>query len=313
MLKMAKGDFESAMVEKIDFFIVGAPKCGTTALVKYLGKHSNVFFPPFINRNVGKIEPNHFATDLLAPTNPFGRRDYFLSFYSDAPKDSLLGDASVDHLYSKVAARNIHLYNPKAKIIIMLRNPADFLFSYYNEMRWGLAETKGTIEAALRSDHCSGERSYKLDYIGYASFAGQVERYLQVFPRDQVLILKFDDFVSRTDHVYDEVLNFLGLPKFPIDMFERVNPSKLVRFRALRKLVKKPPRVIVKVVRVLAPHTQLRNILRRYANLIETKLNYKVGKLKYSEKTRKELLVRFAPEVLRLAEVTGLDLADWQC
>lgn len=126
-------------MHKVDFFIVGFMKSGTTALASFLSQH------PDICISVPK-EPGYFATDFMEESDNFhGKKVYFKvrthQQYSDIYKHSepsqKSGEASTAYIYSKVAAENIKKYNPRAKIIIMIRNPIDFLHAlhmqYLNE------------------------------------------------------------------------------------------------------------------------------------------------------------------------------------
>ncbi|NLF38083.1 sulfotransferase, partial [bacterium] len=100
-----------------DFFIVGAPKSGTTALHAYLGRHPSIFVP-------ARKEPHFFGSDIVSPA--FVRdRDAYLSLFAGATTEARVGEASIWYLYSKRAAREIKEFNPDARIIIMLRNPVD--------------------------------------------------------------------------------------------------------------------------------------------------------------------------------------------
>lgn len=109
-------------VEKTNFFIVGAPKSGTTALVTYLTHNPEVYmFNP--------KEPNWFCTDFpeLGETNSLLGYHNFFSCAND--KHKAVGEASTIYLYSKAAAENIFKYNSNSKIIIMVRNPVQLVYS----------------------------------------------------------------------------------------------------------------------------------------------------------------------------------------
>src|SRR5665648_698992 len=118
-------------MKKVDFFIVGQPKSGTTALAQFLEEH------PEITITIPK-ETGFWARDLMDESEAFhstknfqtvrSMEEYTNSF-KHANKDQLVGDASTTYLYSKTAAKEIKKYNPKAKIIIMLRNPMDMVYS----------------------------------------------------------------------------------------------------------------------------------------------------------------------------------------
>src|SRR5947209_20289335 len=96
-----------------DFFIVGAPRCATTALNDYLGRHPDIYVPEV-------KESHHFATDLLSRDDCYRSADNYLALFAGATDEFVIGEASVFYLYSKDAARNIYEFNKRARIIVML-------------------------------------------------------------------------------------------------------------------------------------------------------------------------------------------------
>ena len=109
--------------KKPGFFIVGAPKCGTTSFYHYLRQHPQIFMPD-------NKEPHYFGSDLKKRSDEFIKtEEEYLSLFKDADSSQMAGEASTFYLYSKAAQKEIKGFNPHAKIIIMLRNPIDFLHS----------------------------------------------------------------------------------------------------------------------------------------------------------------------------------------
>jgi hypothetical protein len=103
---------------KPGFFLVGAPKCGTTSLHDHLAQHPALFLPAV-------KEPTFFGADVpLLPA--VGSLDAYVALF-DAGAGRLCGEASTNYLASTSAAREIHDFNPGARIIVALRNPVDFL------------------------------------------------------------------------------------------------------------------------------------------------------------------------------------------
>src|SRR4051812_29453240 len=100
-----------------DFFIVGAPKCGTTALYEYLASHPYVFMPK-------TKDPHFFCEDMVGSRHAADLKDY-LALFSDAGPDQIVGEASVWYLFSEVAISKIFALRPDAKFIVMLRDPVE--------------------------------------------------------------------------------------------------------------------------------------------------------------------------------------------
>jgi len=100
---------------KPNFFIVGAPKCGTTSMTEYLKQHPDIFIPE-------EKEPHYFGSDLEYPRITKTEAQY-LRLFSEAQDERRLGEASVWYLFSQRAAQEIYEFNPLSRIIIMLRTP----------------------------------------------------------------------------------------------------------------------------------------------------------------------------------------------
>ncbi|MFI5136136.1 MAG: sulfotransferase, partial [Chitinophagales bacterium] len=111
-------------IRKPDFFIVGAPKSGTTSLYFYLKSHPEIFLPR-------RKELLYFCDDLHF-MYPILNEQQFLDYYVDVKSERAVGEVSVWNLYSKNAAKNIFRFNPEAKIIAIIRNPADALYSLHS-------------------------------------------------------------------------------------------------------------------------------------------------------------------------------------
>jgi len=109
-----------------NFFIVGAPKCGTTAWVEYLESHPDICFS-------SAKEPHFFNTDF--PGFRWANSlDEYLLFFNECEGTKVIGEASVQYLYSNDSAKNIAGISPSAKILIFLRSPSSFLRSYHNQL-----------------------------------------------------------------------------------------------------------------------------------------------------------------------------------
>src|SRR5919106_4688265 len=107
-----------------DFFIVGAPKCGTTSLASYLDAHPQIFMSPV-------KEPKYFFFD--APElRVIDRLESYQRLFARAEPDQLCGEASTAYLFSKAAVPAILEANPAAKIIAMVRNPLEMVVSYHS-------------------------------------------------------------------------------------------------------------------------------------------------------------------------------------
>lgn len=227
-----------------DFFIVGAPKCGTTAMANYLGQHPEVGM-------CARKETHYFADDLRARlVVKSGQRpparDLYLSLFSGVQDRRRLGEASVWYLYSAAAPCAIKAFSPAADILVMLRNPLEMLPSLHSQFVYVGIEPEEDFERALALDE-ERERSGAprgfppRSYRSAVRYAEQVERYLETFGADHVHVITYEAFRDRTLDAYCGTCGFLGVDAAFTPEIAVVNPNKRVRSRAVRRLVRRPP------------------------------------------------------------------------
>jgi len=294
---------------KPDFFIVGAPKCGTTALHLYLRQHPDVFMP-------AEKDHNHFATDLVPATDPYRDRDHYLKLFAGARTEKCVGETSVFHLYSVEAAANIHAFNADAKIVVMLRDPLSWLASYHSQMLYNGDEDLADLEAALAAEvsRRRGEGvpanlrfAERLLYRDVGRFAEQVERYFDRFGRDAVHVILQDDFAKDSKTIFHQTLEFLRVDSGFEPEFATLNPNKVVRSPWLNDFLRRPPAWVATPVMALLPRVMrqsLRVRLRR-ANASEGE------RAPLDPSFRKRLAQEFRPDVDRLEVLLGRDLSHW--
>src|SRR5918992_850312 len=196
-----------------DFFIVGAPKCGTTALYTYLGRHPDVYVP---NRK----ELRFFGSDLEIRDRIPLTMDEYVGYFADAGDARRVGTAYVWYLYSTRAAEEIHRFAPGAAILVMLRNPVDMLYALHAEHLTNGNEDITDFTSALDAEPLRSEGRripvhahlpQGLLYSTVPRYAEQLERYFDRFGRDRVHVSIFEDFVADPVAGYRQVLAFLGL------------------------------------------------------------------------------------------------------
>ena len=245
-----------------DFFLVGAPRCGTTALSIYLTRNPQVCF-------ARPKEPHYFAKISDIPGADELKRDYLDRHFSHCTAEHrALGEGSVSYLYAPGAIERILHFNPKAKFIVQLRNPLKMLPSYHLRMQFLLQEDEtdfGTAwahEAARKKGeniprHCLEPRL--LYYSEVAKYGAQIEQLFKVAGREQTHVIVFDDFVSDTLGVYRRLLEFLDLDYDGQTGFERRFGSHMYRYRWLQQLLFVPATSDGKIVESLQRRTRKYN------------------------------------------------------
>ncbi len=292
-----------------NFFIVGAPKCGTTSLNEYLKAHARVFVST-------PKEPFYFCTDFPRARKVRSEADYLDLFQDVRPHHSVAGEASAVYLYSQVAIERIHEFNPAARLIVMLRNPLELVPSLHAQLVFGLHEDEPDFGRAwhLQSERAAGKQvppfclaPQFLDYRSFGLLGRQLERLMSWFPREQVMLLFYEDFSQATGRCYQEVLQFLRLPDDGRQAFPRLNRRKVHRsskFAALRRLLElRHPQLAETVrggVKRLGLEAPLQAVLRR-----------NIARRPLSPEMRQTLHDAFAEDIGRLADLSGRDLSHW--
>lgn len=291
-----------------NFFIVGAPKCGTTSMYAYLGGHPEIFFPEV-------KEPHHFASDIHSPLY-IRDRERYLALFSAGRGKKVIGEASVWYLYSKMAAEEIRHFSPEAKILVMLRNPVEMVHSYHSQrLAWGNEEIRDFGEALdaeparRRGMRLPKRNPYPVEGLYYseiARYAEQLQRYLDRFGREQVHVVLFDDFKRDTERVYEGVLRFLEVDSRYRPRFSVENPNRSRRSMLLHNLLYHAPSGVVAGAKLVVP-PPLRKPLWRF--LARANTAYR-SRPPITAEQRRRLIGYYREEILRLAEMIDRDLAS---
>ena len=291
-----------------EFFIVGAFKAGTTALYEYLRAHPQIFM------SVPK-EPMYFGQDLT-PRYTRMTEDEYLGLFRGAADDQRAGEASPWYLYSTSAAREIHAFNPDARIIIMLRNPVDVMYSQHNQLVFNQREDLADFDQALAAedDRLAGRRlptdairPEALYYRRSVRFPEQVRRYLDVFAADRVHFIVFDDLVRDPQGVFRSTLEFLGVDATVAVDLSVYNPSKTARSGRMQRLIFAPR----------GPMRRLFGALRRFPlmhrlrDALVSANSQTAARPRMDPDLRARLTAEFAPQVAELGSIIGRDLSPW--
>lgn len=297
-----------------DFFIVGAPKCGTTALSEYLRNHRNILMS-------WPKEPHYFAKDFDRYRR-LRTRDEYMRLFSGRTGDHLVaGEASVWYLYSSAAAQGIHEFNPQARIIVMLRNPVDMLHSLHSQLLFTFREDEPDFEKSWRLQACrkDGHRlpakclePSHLQWREVARFPAQLRRVFQSFDKDQVKIIIMEDLVSSAREVYEDVLEFLGVPSDGRKEFPRINVNTVHRRPGLGRFFYHPPRLLRWMeprVRRLMSSLGIREFRAWHRVLSFSSVTAKRPPLPAT--FRAELVEVFREDVHELSSLLNRDLSHW--
>jgi hypothetical protein len=205
-----------------DLLIIGGQRCGTSSLYKWLGRHPNV--APSLRKEIEYFSVNHARGD-----------DWYRAHFpmtlrrraSAAIGRSLVTfEATPDYLFDPRAPARARALVPEAKLIALLRDPADRAVSHYY-LNARLGDEPLDLEAAMRAEEervrnewarVAEQPNYRaiplrrFSYVARGRYAEQLERWLEVYPRHQLLVLRSEDLYAEPAETYRRILGFLDLP-----------------------------------------------------------------------------------------------------
>jgi hypothetical protein len=295
------------------FFVVGAPKAGTTAVYHWLRSHPDVFLPSV-------KEPSYFAyagSSAIPKNGPYDpdyvrqitvNRDSYAELY-DAAGTRLTGDISPVYLLDEYVAGRIAMARPDARIIILLRDPVERAFSQFMHHVRDSFEPCETFEEALEQEekrfidgwspgHC---------YATHGHYLSQIEKYFAVFPKEQILVLEYQDLQDAPEHCWRQICEHLRIEPIVLVRNERVNSTRdLVDVSGrprLERRLKHPGPAQALLKRLMPPRlrAKLRHFLEGPRRLVPV----------LREDTTRSLAGRYQSERCQIERLTGLSLAHW--
>jgi len=292
-----------------DTFVLGAPKCGTTALTRYLEAHPQLFV-------ADRKDIHYFGADLGFRNRARETRTTYLQRFAspEAARAARRVDSSVWYLYSRQAAEEMAAFTPDARGIALVRHPVDAMYALWSQLRLnGLGdETIDSFEAALAAepDRAAGRRipahtplPEALLYRQVVSFSGQLERAFTALGRDRVHVIVQEEMKADTAGTLRTLFQWLGVdPDVSVDT-RPVNTAKAVRSEGLRRLLRYTPAGLKSAVPVgvrQAVSKRLRGLNARHAR-----------RTPLSDATRARLMTELQPEVDRIEAVLGRSIAAW--
>ena len=295
------------MTPKPNFFILGAPKCGTTSMAAWLGRHPAIYMPD-------KKEPNFFNTDINEPPI-YGVGtlcDHEALFAAATAAQHVIGEASVFYLSSTVAVANILHYQPDARFIVMLRNPVEMAPALHAEMLIHGLENIGDFRTAWDLQYVRRygrhvpalSHSWRRQFLfaEVCALGTQLERLFAAVPRGRVLIILLEDIVADPRREYLRALHFLGVHDDLRHEFPVYNSARATRSPRLTRAL------------FLATNIKDRFGIRLNMDLYRRVFDYNVVTTprKPPSRTVTDMLrCHFANEVTLLAHLLERNLEHW--
>lgn len=222
-----------------NFFILGAPKCGTTSLASWLNEHPQVFMSPI-------KEPHYYSTDLANRKIRAGDR-YEKLFEGVTDVHRVAGEASTWYLFSNEAVAYIEREHPGARYIVMTRDPVAMAHSLYHHNRRVLHEDQDSFEAAwqLQEARAAGRHLPKdctepafLQYQAACSLGSLLCRLYDQIPAERVLHVPLEWMQEAPGREYRRVLAHLGVDDDEREHFLPANQARRHRSRVLQRALR---------------------------------------------------------------------------
>lgn len=292
-----------------NFLIVGAAKSGTTSLYRYMEQHPGVFFPPV-------KEPCYFSDGL--PEVAFSDSEYERLFEGAGGRKAV-GEASTAYLSAPEAPARIKRLLGDIRIIIILRNPADMVYSLWGHNVYQQGEERLSFEEALEAEDDrmrseefrAGCRSYygNFFYFHRGLYHEQVKRYIGTFGRKNVHVMVFEEFVKEPARHCREVFGFLGIDQGFAPALDRHNVATTFRYGFLHRLLVTPPGFAVRAYNALP--LRLRIWIYMAARMVYGINITSEPRPAIDPALRKELAGRYMDDIRRLEGLIGRELSIW--
>ena len=301
-----------------NFLVVGAQKAGTTALYHYLAQHPEIYMSPV-------KEPHFFAFEgeKLDFRGPRDQRimehlvvndlEAYRKLFDGATKERAIGEASAEYLYREKVPGRIRRYAPEAKLIAVLRNPAERAYSGFLHLVRDGRETITDFNRALdaEEERVRNNWSSLWHYTRLGFYHAQLSRYYEAFERGQIRIYLYEDLKDDPVGMLRDIYGFLGVEDtFVPDVSGKYNVSgvpKNERLHALHALLLKPH----PVKSALKPFLPKRFRRRLVTNALDALRNRNLVKPSFPVEARRRLIEVYREDILKLQDLIGRDLSAW--
>lgn len=295
-----------------NFLIIGAQKCGTTALYDTLCQHPEIFMSPV-------KEPFYFVLNgapppFTAPSAEYNARlrytdESYLALFAGAGKARAVGEASALYLSSyqpERTAANIYAFNPQMRLIALIRHPADRAWSAFQYYRArGFEPLKRFADAlAAEATRRNGCDLPDLRYFANGCYYANLKSYFDRFPRRQMRVYLYEDWNQQPQVVLRDIFSFLGVEDRVLIQPQRLNVTISYRHLGLQRFLDEPNaarRVFEMILRGrlrARVYGRLRAYNRRPLPTLDARL-------------RRALMDRYRSDIEQLQSLINRDLTHW--
>ena len=231
-----------------NFLIIGSPKSGTTSLYQYLSQHPEIEFsdrkePKFFCWKDKDLDfcGNEKVLEQIKQSTIQDLNSYLMLFQKKEAR--FIGEASADYFHTEIAPQNIREFNPRMKLILVLRNPIERAYSdWRHNVKMGYEPVKSFRKAIA----CIGERRLRngvpyFEYLEKGNYSKHLKRYYEFFDPENILVLTFDELEKDANAVCNQIIHFLGIQEsfhFNVEKVHMKN-SYTPKYYVFHRLAKK--------------------------------------------------------------------------
>jgi hypothetical protein len=315
VLRNSQSPIAETSIKSPNFLVIGGAKSGTSALWHYLKQHPQVYVVP-------RKHTRFFAYDVEypdfrgpAPRDPgtpysvVNTQDYH-ALFDGVTSEKAIGEFSWTYLYRPEAPGRIKEFAPHIKLIAILRHPTDRAYSHFRQNVKAGREPITDFVQALEEEGARVRDGWwpEFHYVQVGLYSTQLQRYLELFDRDQIKIYLHEDFDTDPAGFLRNVLQFLDVDdSFIPEAFIRYNSAATAKNRVLHALLQS-----MKAVRPAVERFIPRELRRRVVRLGSTLHQRNLARPELSPKMRKSITDKyFREDILKTQDLIGRDLSSW--
>ena len=289
--------------QKIDLMIAGAQKSGTTSLKNYLGQHPAIV--------------THLQTEFSFFMRPqeyaAGIKNAFRKYFPAQSVATQRVVAKAAGLYADEAAlQRLHALNPKCIVVLLLRNPVQRAYSSFMmevNSGWTDVEWPAIINSVEKFKVGEKDQMFRL-FIELGMYAQHLKKILRFFPREQVMLIRFEDFKNNPAAICSSVIERLRLDPFEIESSQTFNKAYEPRSKRMAQILVRlsyETNPVKRFVKTVLPLT----LYERWSQQLLRLNRGKPSTTRMDEEVRLKLIEFFKPYNLELEQLTGMSFSDW--
>ncbi len=299
-----------------NFIIIGAGKSGTTTIYEYLKQHPQVFMSEVKETNFFALE----GKEVKAIDDSEGQMEHYpwainnekdyLALFDKVTNEKAIGEVSPMYLYNELAPVNIHNKLPNVKLIAILRQPVERLYSRYMHLARESREPSKDFADALNENSIWWKRN---DLVTEGFYGTYLKRYFKLFSPNQIKVFLYDDLRKNEAEVIKELFSFIGIDdEFVPTVGEEFNKSGRIKNRKLDLLIGQNS-ILVKGAQKISPSIVKKvkesEGLKRTINRLRNK---NLEKAPLSKELKSEMTNSiYKNEILKLQDLINRDLSHW--